>query len=88
MTMCMSISKALGLGEEDIFKAVTSSPAAAFGKEREWGYLKVGGKAAIAVLEYTDEGFDMTDKAGNHISSTHGYRCVLTLSDGQIVYRI
>ena len=41
----------------------------------------------LAVLEYTDGGFDLTDKAGNHICNKEGYRCVLTVSDGQVVYR-
>ena len=41
----------------------------------------------LAVLEYTDGGFDLTDKAENHIESKKGYRCVLTVSDGQVVYR-
>ena len=57
------------------------------GKESEWGYLRVGRIADIAVLDYTDEGFDLTDKAENHIGSQKGYRCVLTVSDGQVVYR-
>ena len=73
--------------EEDIFRAVTSNPAKALGQESEWGYLQVGRIADIAVLDYTDEGFDLTDKAGNHIGSQKGYRCVLTVSDGQVVYR-
>ena len=87
MTMCMNIAKTLGMREEDIFRAVTSNPAKALGKESEWGYLRVGRIADIAVLDYTDEGFDLTDKAGNHIESPKGYRCVLTVSDGQVVYR-
>ena len=87
MTMCMSIAKALGMREEDIFRAVTSAPAKALGKEGEWGYLAVGRTADIVVLDDTDEGFDLTDKAGNHIESKNGYRCVLTVSDGQIVYQ-
>lgn len=87
MTMCMNIAKTLGMREEDIFKAVTANPAKALGKETEWGHLKVGGCADIAILDYTDEGFELTDKVGNHIRNTKGYRCVLTVSDGQVVYR-
>ena len=88
MTMCMSIAKHLEMSEEDIFRAVTSAPAKTLGKENEWGYLKVGRCADIAVFDYSDEGFDMTDKAKNHIASENGYRCVLTVADGEIVYRI
>lgn len=87
MTLCLNIAKTLGMCEEDIFRAVTSKTAKALGKEGEWGYLKIGRAADIAVFDYTDEGFDLTDKSGNHIYNTEGYRCVLTVSDGQIVYR-
>lgn len=87
MTLCLNIAKTLGMCDEDIFRAVTSTPAKALGKEGEWGYLKIGRTADIAVFDYNDEGFDLTDKSGNHICNTEGYRCVLTVSDGQIVYR-
>jgi len=87
LTMCMSYSRHLGMTEEDILRGVTSSAAKAVGKEGEWGCLKVGGQADIAVLDYTDEGFSTTDKTGNHIESDKGYRCVLTVLDGQVVFR-
>ena len=87
MTMCMSMARHMGMSETDIFKAVTSTPARVLGKESEWGYLQVGRTADIAVLDDTNEPFSLTDKAGNHIESDRGYRCVLTISDGQIVYR-
>ena len=88
MTMCMSLAKHLGMSEEDIFRAVTSAPAKALGKHNEWGYLGVGRCADIAVFDYTDEGFDLTDKGGNRVASKKGYRCVLTLSDGEVVYKL
>lgn len=87
MTLCMSLARYMGMEESDIFRAVTSSAAKALGKEQEWGALKVGRTADIAVLQYADEGFDLTDKAGNHIFSTEGYRCNLTVVDGEILYR-
>lgn len=87
MTMCMNMAKNVGMSEEDIFKAVTSSPAKVLGKEKEWGYLGKGRCADIAVFDYTDEGFDLTDNAGNQLKSDMGYRCILTVSDGQVVYR-
>lgn len=87
MTMCMSMARHLGMDEADIFRAVTSTPAKILGKDTEWGCLAAGRKADIAILEYADEGFDLTDKAGNRIASTDGYRCVLTVSGGEIVYR-
>lgn len=87
MTTCLSIARLLGMEEANIFRAVTSAPAKILGKETQWGSLEVGRKADIAVLEYADEGFAFTDKAGNRISSPDGYRCVLTVSDGEVIYR-
>lgn len=85
MTMCMSMAKSVGINEKDIFRAVTSTPAKVLEKENEWGSIKVGRIADIAVFDYTDEGFDLTDNAGNSLKSDMGYRCILTVCDGQIV---
>lgn len=87
MTMCMNIAKKVDMSEEDIFKAVTSAPAKVVCKDNEWGYLKEGRCADIAIFEFTDEGFDLTDHAGNRMTGTKGYRCVLTVADGQLLYR-
>ena len=87
LNMCMSIAKDLGMKEEDIFRAVTSSPAKALQKAGEWGILKEGGNADICVLDYTDEPYCLTDKAGSRVENKKGYRCILTISDGNVVYR-
>lgn len=87
MTMCMSIARLLEMHEEDIFKAVTSNPAKVLNRGKEWGYLREGRYADISVFDFTSEGFELTDKEGNKIKSSEGYRCVLTLSDGEIVYK-
>lgn len=87
MTMCMNIAKSVGVSEESIFKAATATPAQILGKENEWGYLKEGRTADLAVFEYTNEGFNLTDKAGNNLKSENGYRCVLTIVEGQILYK-
>ena len=87
MAMCMSIAKQLGMPEADIWKAVTATPAKVLGKDAEWGFLTVGKSADIAVFDYTDEGFDLTDSAGSRIQSKYGYRCEFVLCDGQVVYR-
>lgn len=87
MTMCMSIARYLGMPESEIFRAVTSSPAKALKKESA-GFLKVGGNADISVLNYTDNGFNLTDHSGNNVTSDNGYSCALTIADGEIIYRI
>lgn len=87
MTMCMNMALTAGVNEEDVFRAVTSAPAKVLGKDKAWGHLFEGGPADIAVLKFTDEGFDLTDNAGNRLTSDKGWRCALTVSDGQVVWR-
>ncbi len=87
LTMCMSMARTAGMDEEYIFRAVTSTPAKALGKEGVWGVLKEGHCADIAVLEYTKEGFALKDRFGGSLKSDHGYRCKLTLADGVVVWR-
>ncbi len=86
LPMCMSIAKHLGMQEIELFKAVTSTPAKVLKKDSVWGCIKKGGKADICVLDYADGGFDLTDKAGNNISSSNGYQNALTIFNGEIVY--
>ncbi|MBO5913496.1 MAG: amidohydrolase family protein [Clostridia bacterium] len=87
LTMCISVAKQLGMTEEDIFRAVTSVPAKALDKSEEWGCLKEGRTADIAVFDYTEEAFDLIDNSGTNIRGDKGYKCVLTISDGEVVYR-
>ncbi len=87
MTMCMSMAKTLGMKENDIFKSVTSSAAKALCMDSQWGYLKAGRCADISVFEYGDEAYSLYDKAGNVLNDKNGYRCVLTVSNGEIVYK-
>lgn len=87
MTMCMSMARTVGMTEENIFRAVTSTAARAIGIENEAGYLKEGKCADIAVFEYDNEGFSLCDKQGNLLESKQGYRCLLTVVNGEILYR-
>lgn len=87
LTMCMSMASTAGMAEEAIFRAVTSAPAKALGKEADWGYLREGRCADIAVLSYENEPFSLTDKAGNTLEDTKGYRCKLTVANGEVVWR-
>ncbi len=87
LPLCMSLARHLGMAEQDIFKAVTSTPAKALGKQDAWGSLSVGRCADVCVLDYTDEGFALQDPMGNTVKSHVGYRNILTLADGEVVYR-
>ena len=87
MTMCMSIARTLGMSERDIFKSVTVNAASAVGKYPQWGTLRVGEAADIAVIDYSDESFELVDNVGNKVSSPTGYRCSMTMIDGEIIFR-
>ena len=82
----MSIMRAAGVSEEKLLPMVTVNAAAAVGKSGEWGVLRVGGDADIAVLEYGDHPFDYNEN-GNAFSSQKGYDCVFTVCKGLAVYR-
>ena len=86
LTMAMSFCRTLGMPEEAILKAVTTAPAKVVG-QAQWGSLQVGGIADIAVLDYADEAYDTTDFAGNRLQDSRGYRCLLTVANGQVVYK-
>lgn len=85
LTQCMSMARTMGMTEETVLRGVTSAPADALG--RPWGRLKTGAPADIAVLKWENDPFDLTDRAGNRLTSPMGYRCKLTVSQGNIVYK-
>lgn len=87
LPMCMGIGRVSGMSEDDIFRAVTSAPAKALRMESEWGYLKAGRNADIAVFD-CDEEFSITDKRKNTVAGKNSYKCCLTIVDGEIVFRI
>ena len=87
LTLCMSMAKNVGISEEEIFKCVTSRAARSLGIDNVCGFLKEGKTADISVLDYTDDGFFITDLSKNVLESDKGYRCLLTILNGKIVYR-
>ncbi len=87
LTMCMSIAKKLHMSEEEIFRAVTVNPARALGREAQWGLLKEGRCADIAVFAQKKETFDLTDSAGNRVCGDKSYRCILTVTNGIVTYK-
>lgn len=87
MTLCMGIMRSLGMSEEEIFKAVTSSPARILKRENALGILNVGCKADIAVIRYGYSPFEIRDRQGNCVKDDYGYANVLTLKNGSVVYR-
>ena len=71
--------------EEEIFKASTVNSAKALNKEGVWGELEIGSSDAC-VLSYVDAPFAITDKFSNTVKDTKGYRCNLTVVNGDAVY--
>jgi predicted amidohydrolase len=86
-TMCMSIYRALGMPEEMLLRAVTSSAASAVKREGKWGALSVGGSADLSVLSYGAAAIDISDRAKHRLTLSQGYTCRLTVKNGQILYR-
>jgi len=87
MTLAMSMMREFGMSEEKIYRAITDSAAKALGQEHCCGRLEVGRTADIAVIHYTKNSFDISDKRGNNVKSEWGYQCLLTVRQGQVVYR-
>ncbi len=86
MTQCMSMAEACGMTTEQVLKAVTVNAAHAMG-EPSIGRLAVGACADVAVLDKKGGGFDLTDADGNRLIQNSSYRCLLTVCDGNVVYR-
>jgi len=58
--------------------------------KEEWkkaGVPLTEGKADIAVLAYEDDPYDLTDFSGNRVAWDKGYKCKLTIVNGEVVYR-
>ncbi|MBO5203953.1 MAG: amidohydrolase family protein [Clostridia bacterium] len=87
MRQAMDLLRAVGMDEESVLRAVTSNAAAAVDMEDGVGHLTVGGNADIAVLRYGSTEGRVTDKNKNTLDIKEGYTCMLTVSDGVVVYR-
>lgn len=87
MTLCMSIMRELGMDETEILKAVTSMSAKVINQEDIKGSLEVGKKADVSVLDYRKNPFEIYDRAGNCVKSDYSYVNLLTIKNGQVVFR-
>lgn len=87
LNLCMTMARALGMSEEEILRAVTSRAAKAVNCEEHWGALFPGRKGDLAVLEYSTCPYILRNASGSILSGQEGYRCLLTIAEGQVVYR-
>ena len=86
LTLCMGLCREYGMPEIDVLRAVTSNAAITLGKPN-LGLLKIGGNGDVAVINYEDLPFDFTHLTPSGAKGLKQYKCYLTLSDGQIVWR-
>lgn len=87
LPVCMSLLRELGMEEDAIFRAVTVNPAAILKTKANNGRLFVGSVADIAVLKNEPCGIKFTDTSGNTVELKSALECVLTISNGKIVYK-
>ncbi len=86
LPICMSILQRLGLDTANAFRAVTVTPAALLKTKANQGFLKIGDVADIAVFQLENGNVGLTDTANNKIEVQKYWECVLTITDGHVVY--
>lgn len=65
LPLVMSKLRCTGMVEHDIFRAVTSRPAQILGLDGEIGSLRVGSKADLNLMQWTEQGELLIDTQGN-----------------------
>jgi len=78
----MSIFLGLGMSLEQIVAATTQRAAAAIGKERDLGSLRIGAAGDATVLNLEDGEFTFDDRAGNVLKTNRQLTPVLTVRNG------
>ena len=76
---------ALGMSLAEVVRAVTSRPAELLGKGQEFGTLKPGMTADIAVLRWEEGEFQLADAVGGKRTLTRRLAPQLTIRAGQVV---
>ena len=67
---------------------MTVRAAKALGQEGTCGLLAPGRKGNLAVLSYGPRPYHFQNtRWGTELAGEEGYRCLLTIAEGQIVYR-
>ncbi|MBI2871677.1 MAG: amidohydrolase/deacetylase family metallohydrolase [Chloroflexi bacterium] len=78
---------ALGMSLEQVVAASTSASAKVIGLDKEIGSLGVGMAGDAAVFTQEEGRFTYQDMAGNHVVGDKRLVPVLTIKDGQVVWR-
>ncbi len=77
----------VGMDPVEILKAVTWNPARILGLAGEFGVLKAGGRADIAVLDIIDTPVRLFDRFGGEIQPSKAFVPLMTLNKGEMVFR-
>ena len=83
----MSRFLALGVPFEDVLTMVTTTPAAKMGMADAIGCLKPGARANVAVWNLQKGNFNFTDVKNSTITGTELLVPLMTVLEGELVYR-
>ncbi len=84
LPLVMSKLKAAGMTDDDVFRAVTSTPASVLGLASEIGSLIVGRVADVTVLQWRDHAELLYDTSSTSRSAGR-WEAVLTVRSGDVV---
>ena len=89
MTMLHVMSKflAMGLTLEQVIRATTQRPAELLGLEQELGSLSEGTAADLTVLRLLDSETAFGDCDGDIIYGSQKLRAMITVKEGDLVFR-
>ena len=83
----MSKHLALGMSLADIIKATTHTPAKFLKLEDKIGSLKTGANADVTIFKIVNKQIDFIDRFGDRMTGTQVIVPVMTIKNGQIVFR-
>jgi dihydroorotase len=84
LPLTMSKLRAAGMQEQEIFRAVTSIPAAVLGLDGEIGALRIGARADLVVLRWRDQPVPLVDVHEN-IRLGGRWETLATICGGRVV---
>lgn len=85
LPLVMSKLRAAGMLEREIFRAVTSRPARVLGLDNEIGSLRVGARADLTLLRWSERGEPLVDVHGNQRTGGR-WEVAATIRRGQLKY--
>lgn len=84
LPLVMSKLRAAGMPDADVFRAVTARPAQILNMGGEIGSLRIGSRADLVVLQWTEQNQPLVDTHGN-VRSGGRWRAIATICSGKLV---